>query len=173
VEHPQGPIEWANVGDESHTQADGIAVRRTTWEIRFRPPAIQGFGRVDLIAAVPSKDKVRRESRLPIQWAIREMYAVSPARIFFSGLPGEKASGEAVFPVSIRRLDGKPVEIASLRASRPELRCSTQQGACADEARIVVAIDPAKIGKFFHGEVTVELADACHSVLRIPVAGSP
>jgi len=108
LDAPERPLELRQVADESEEQPDdGIAVRRTTWDLRLGPQVTPGKNRVEVVARCPGQGLPVVERRMPIQWGVRERYAVDPPRLFFAGLKGQ-ASGGNVFPISVRRLDGKP-----------------------------------------------------------------
>jgi hypothetical protein len=149
---------------------DGIVTRTFPLRLRFRAPATPGFGQ----AAIQAQFAWHGENRSigsAANWNVRTLFTVSPPQVYFgtvdaSGLPIERK-------VSLRRTDGLPVTVKTVKVSSPAVRGSVCEGDGAPEARLVFVLNPEGMRTPLVGEAIVETDHPVERDVKILFAAVP
>jgi len=157
------------VGNE--VQADGTTLMRIRLAFVLSPQSANGrFESSAMLHYV--QDGVRKELNVPASWFVRNLYTVSPQRIFIGRR--ELDGGSIERRLTIRRTDGREFAITKIDSTFPSMNCSVTRQESADQHEIVINVPPlADQPDFLAGDLTIQTDHATQPGLVIPIAAAP
>lgn len=144
---------------------DGTHQTRIPIRVVLRAPAEPGFGGASVRIG---HEGASAEWSQEITWNVRSLLSVLPRQIFFGSVtPGSSLMRKCV---TLRRLDGNPLRIVSLRVPGKVVSATVLERTLAEVAEIEFVLDGQQVQSSFWEEAVIEIDHPVQRLVTIPVA---
>jgi hypothetical protein len=107
------------------------------------------------------------EARLAVVWAVKRLYNVTPARVFFRHV--DLVGGSCRRLVSIRRSDGKPFAVLGIKSRHPAIAVSVAPTGRATEHQLTISLNRSRLADSVWDVLTVLTDHAVQPAVQVPV----
>jgi hypothetical protein len=155
--------------DTIEEQPDGTCVRSYRLQVGLYAPQTPGLGH-HLVYAEFERQGVKQKVESGVSWNVRSFYEVQPAQAYFGTV--DTATSESIErQLIIRRTDGEPLTIKSVKSPSDALQWSLEKTKDDSMAKLVLVLDPkAMAGAPLWGEMMIETNVAMQPLVKVSVA---
>jgi hypothetical protein len=161
----------ASLGQRSEEiQPDGVRLQKTVIPVTLNAQSVAGPYRSELVVHYQDHGSDAR-ILLPVEWKVRSSYVILPPRAFFGRV--KEPGNSLVKRITIRRSDGRRINVRSSKASEPSVQCAVGPSLDTSQQQLELTLDPTKVQGPFWGEVILETDDQVEPLIKVPIAAIP